>query len=340
MAIQVRKKENNTAQQVEAKEAEVVAAGTPDVSVKLPPMTDKFLMTSGTAMSWMMENRRMIILCVSVVVVVCLGIIGAMKIQENAKVEMSSKLSTVFATLHAPTKAEAEALNERAKAEFERQGISADTNDYLRFDYVVPSDEERYAALKTYMGTTIGEVEGTELLPSAQLLLAGVATHSGDLTMADAAYKKAESGSKDIRLFALLGEAENLTQNKKYQEAIAKYEEIDRMSAGYGSYIRLAQGNLYELMGDKENAIKVYTSVFRDFNHDTDHNIALTRLRLLTPEWKTLTLAPAAQPVAAPTQPAAASNPSAAPTQPAAASNPSAAPTQPAEAAPAAPVAQ
>ena len=44
-------------------------------------MTDKFLMTSGSALAWMMEHRRMIILVIAVVVVVCLSLIGVMKLR-------------------------------------------------------------------------------------------------------------------------------------------------------------------------------------------------------------------------------------------------------------------
>lgn len=290
MAIQVRKKENKN-EQIEVKEAEVVEAGTP-VDVKLPPMTDKFLMTSGSLMAWIMEHRRMIIFFVALTVIVCLSIIGAMQLNEKSKVDLSANLSTVFVTLHAPTEAEAQAENEKAKAAYEQKGISADTNDYLRYEYTVPSDEERFKALKAHLSSSIGAFDGTELSPAAHLLLAGIATHDGDMDTAKNAFDKVRAGSQDLRLFALLGEAENLTQNKQYKEAIDKYDEIDRLAAGYGSYVKLAQGNLYETMGDTAHAIEAYTSVIRDFNYETDHTIALTRLRLLTPDWKTLTLPP------------------------------------------------
>ena len=295
MAIQVRKKENRV-QEVEVKEPEVVEAGAPNVDVKLPPMTDKFLMTSGSALAWMMEHRRMIILVIAVVVVVCLSLIGVMNKQENEKVSKSSILSTVFVTLQAPTKAKAEEQDAQAKADFERKGIAAETNSYLKYEYTVPDDETRFKGIKKYLNDNMHEFDNTELVPMAQLLLAGAATHIGDTDTATAAFAKSQAGSADLKLFALLGEAETLTQAKQYTEAIAKYDEIDRLAAGYGSYIKLAQGNIYEIMGDKENAIKAYTTVFRDYDYDADHVIALTRLRLLTPDWQQLTL-PAAQPV-------------------------------------------
>ena len=329
MAIQVRKKENKV-EEVEVKEAEVVEAGAPNVDVKLPPMTDKFLMTSGSAFSWMMEHRRMIILVIAIVVAVCLSFIAVMNSQENARVEKSSILSTVFVTLHAPTKAQAEERDAQAKAEFERKGIAAETNSYLQYRYTVPDDATRYKGLTKYLNDNMPALAETELAPTAELLLAGVATHNGDMETAATAFNKAKTGSQDLKLFALFGEAENLTQEKKYAEAIAKYDEIDQLAAGYGSYIKLTQGNIYEMMGDTENAIKAYTSVFRDYNIDSDHVIAQTRLRLLTPDWQALIL-PAAAPAAA--APAAAPEAAPAPTAaPEAAPAPAAAP----EAAPAA----
>ena len=81
MAIKIRKKEEaQEVAQLDVKEPEVVAAGESEADVKIPEMNDKFLMSSGSVVAWLMKNRRLVTFFVIVIVVACLAVIGYFKI--------------------------------------------------------------------------------------------------------------------------------------------------------------------------------------------------------------------------------------------------------------------
>ncbi len=290
MAIQVRKKEEAQEQaqaQVE-NETEVVEAGAPEVNVKLPEMNDKFLMSSGNAMAWLMEHRRMVILVVCLVIVGCLSVIGVMRFQENGRVGRSELLSKAFVTLDAPTQEEAKNLESQRQAALTKQGIAAETSDILKVEYAVPDDAKRFALVQKYMTETANTLDSSEAGSSGRLLLAGVSMQNAKVDEAIKNYETAMAGSPDIRLFAIIGEAEALVESKKYDEAIAKYDQLASIGAGYGSYAKLSQAQIYEMTGKKDEAISAYTSVIRDFGQQDDHQVATARLRMLTPDWQKL----------------------------------------------------
>lgn len=314
MAIKIRKKEEAQENaQLEVKEPEVVAAGEPEADVKIPEMNDKFLMSSSSAVAWLMKNRRMVTFFVIVIVVACLAVIGYFRIVENGMTARSSELDVAFTTLAAPTEDQAAQEEAYREAALAKQGISAQADEILRYSYKVPDDAKRFEVVENYLNETVPKLAGEDLESAASLLQAGVAMRRNDLDNATAAYDRAVAGNDDVKLFALLGQAEILVQNKKYDEAIAKYNEIANLSSGYASFAILSQAQIYELKGDKEKAVAAYVRVIRDYGQQNDHAVAEARLRMLTPDWQKLIVqndaaapdsAPASEP-AAQDQPAA-----------------------------------
>ena len=302
MAIKIRKKEEaQEVAQLDVKEPEVVAAGESEADVKIPEMNDKFLMSSGSVVAWLMKNRRLVTFFVIVIVVACLAIIGYFKIVENGMIVRSSGLDAAFTTLAAPTEDQAAQEEAYREAALARQGISAQADEILRYSYKVPDDAKRFEVVENYLNDTVPKFAGEDLEAAASLLQAGVAMRRNNLEIATAAYDRAAAGNDDVRLFALLGQAETLVQNKKFDEAVAKYNEIANLSSGYASFAILSQAQIYELKGDKEKAVASYVRVIRDYGQQNDHAVAQARLRMLTPDWQKLIIQNgAAAPEAAP----------------------------------------
>ncbi|MCL2326163.1 MAG: tetratricopeptide repeat protein [Proteobacteria bacterium] len=292
MAIKVRKKVEEPPKVVLAKEAEVVEAGAPEVNVKVPVMDDRFLRASGSAVTWMMENRRMIFFVASLIVATCIGVIVFAHSKEASAVQRSSLLTNVFVTLDAPTDEEARRIEAEREAWRTRMGIEVNTDDILRISYTVPSDRRRFEALHAYFADVQAKLNGTSLAAPAALMQAGIAMRVGDLNLARAGYEQAsQSTHEDVRLFGLLGKAEVLLDEKKFDEALAVYDAITTLNPGFASFATLSQGQIYELSGQTDKAISAYQSVIRDFGQTADHRIAMARLRLLTADWASLVAA-------------------------------------------------
>jgi len=292
MAIKVRKKIEQAPEVSPVKEAEVVDSGAPEVNVKVPVMDDRFLRASGSAVTWMMENRRMIFFVAGLVVAVCIGAIAFAYSKEASAVQRSSLLTNVFVTLDAPTEEEAQYIEAKREMQRAQMGIAANADDILRISYRVPDDRRRFQALHDYFVDIQTKLSGTSLAAPAALMQAGIAMRVGVLDVARAGYDKAsQSTQEDIRLFGLLGKAEVLLDEKKFDEALAVYDAIIALNPGFASFATLSQGQIYELSGQIDKAISAYQSVIRDFGQTGDHRTALARLRLLTADWASLAVA-------------------------------------------------
>ncbi len=289
MAIQIRKKESAPQEALlDVKEAEVVGPGEPDANVKVPEMNDKFLMSSGTIVEWLMKNRRMVTLVITIIVVVCLSCIGYLKIQENGRVDRSALLDQAFTTLEAPTESVAKMTEEAIAQQNREAGLGLNDENVLHYSYTVPNDKVRFTAIQKNLEETAPSLAGTELEDFVTLFLAGTSSQLNDSAKANANFAKTEnSANADIKLFSLIGEADLLLSDKKYDEAIAKYNVIASMGSAYVSFANMQQGRIYELQGDVPKAVAMYVKVFKNPRQE-NHADAENRLRLLDPNWQTL----------------------------------------------------
>ena len=288
MAIQIRKK----AEEKKVLEPEVLPPEGADPSaqaavdgVKLPEMNDNFLRTSGTIMQWILEHRRMVILCVVIVVAVAFGFVGVNHFQESQATARSSVMSDVFVTYQAMTQPEADQLTKQSEEEMKSQGISGNLEDVLRPKNVVPDDNVRYAAIEDYLSKSLPGLAGESIGTSGKLMLAGVMSRRHDDATAAPVYDElAAAQNADVALFGQFGKAETLVGQKKYDEAIGVLDQIMAKNPKFSSYVTLEKARVYEIMGQTENAIAAYDAVLNQFNQPDDQKKAMARLRILTPD--------------------------------------------------------
>ncbi|MBQ1924612.1 MAG: tetratricopeptide repeat protein [Proteobacteria bacterium] len=310
MAIKIHKREE------EAKpvlEPEVLNAGGNDGGEEAPKAAvtglenDDFLIKSGNAMSWLMENRRMVGFVIGVLVIASLGFIFFRNQAENTAIKKSSFMTGAFETYTAMTQAQAEELERQRAAYLKQQGIAAESDDILHVTYTVRDDQTRYAMIEKHLKDSVQKIPGEIVEPTAELMLAGTQARIRSAAEAKATYEKAAtSASADVRLFALLGEAEMLIGEQKYDEAIQKLDAVTAANISFSSYVALEKGRIYEIKGETNNAIAAYDHIIRDFPNSGDEQKALARLRILTPDWANHMKAAAAPVVpAAPAAPAA-----------------------------------
>ena len=260
--------------------------GAPDLdSVKVPEMSDKFLRTSGSIFQWVLEHRRMVILCVAVVVLVAFGFVGVHYYGESVATERSSKLTDVFGAYQALTKEEAEALTRESEAYLAQQGIASNAEDVLRPKNVVPNNQIRFKAIKDHLQKTLPELAQDDVGKSGKLMLAGVTARLNDDAAAAAVYDEtANSLNSDVALFGQIGKAEALVGQQKYDEALAILEQVMAKNPKFSSYITMEKGRLFENMGQIDKAIQAYDAVLNQFNQPDDQAKAMARLRILTPD--------------------------------------------------------
>lgn len=290
MAIKIRKRVEEE-KRPEALEPEVLQPGgepAADVSnVAVPGMDDKFLETSGSMMSWLMEHRRMVILVACVVVVAAFSWLGIRHGMEVNATSLSQNLSDAFVTYSAITKAEAQEIETAREQYLKSQGIAADTTDILRFTYSVPDDRARFAMIEKYLSATLPNLEGKEVGISGELMLAGAMARLSHRDGAAAAYEAARaSRAPDVVMFADLGSIEMLLDAQKYDEAIARLDALMDRHPGMSAYATLQKGSIYELTGARDKAIAAYDKVIREFGQERDKAIATSRLRYLTADWR------------------------------------------------------
>ncbi len=294
MAIKIHKKEAEAPKVLEPEvlppsgsDAKPAAASDNDVAgVKVPGLDDNFLRTSGTVMSWLMEHRRMVILVVTLIIVASFGYLGVLRTKESIATSKSSIMTDVFFTYNSVTKDEAAQI-EAARLEYlKSQGIGAEASDILRYSNPVPNDQARYAAIEKYLNETLPDYKGEAIHSAGSLMLAGSTAKIHPADKAHPAYNEAAaSTSQDVKLFAMLGQAEMLVGEQKYSEAIAKLDEIMAFEPGFSSYATYEKARIYEISGDKDKAVDAYKAVITKFNQKIDQDRAQARLRILIPDW-------------------------------------------------------
>ncbi len=301
MAIKIRKQEENP----QVLEPEVLP---PDgeqgatSEVKLPGMDDDFLRKSSSIMSWILENRRMVIFVTAVIIIVAFSILGVTRFIESQATKRSSIMTDAFITYTALTKAEAAELERQRMEYMKQQGIAADAPDILHTTYTVPDNHSRFVAIEKYLKEKLTTYPGEAIETTGQLMLAGTEAKLHPANEAKTAYDKAmQSQSPDVQLFAMLGQAEMLVGEKKYDDAIALLDQIARNYPTFSSHVMLEKGRIYEIAGATDKAIEAYKAVFSS-NHQQDQLKATNRLRYLTPDWSELikTAATATAPVPTP----------------------------------------
>lgn len=304
MAIKIHRKEEETKQVLEP---EVLNAGgnASDSDGQKATVTglenDDFLIKSNNIMSWLMENRRMVGFVVGVVVVVALGFIFFNNQAEKTAVKKSSFMTGAFETYTALTKDEAETLEKQREAYLKQQGIAAEADDILRVTYTVKDDQTRYVMIEKHLKDHVQKIPGEIVEPTAELMLAGAQAKIRSAADARPAYDKAAASSNaDIRLFAMLGQAEMLVGEQKYDEALSMFDSIAAASPALSAYATFEKGRIHEIKGETDKAIAAYDRIIREFPNSGDDQKALARLRILTPDWANHMKAPAAPAPAAP----------------------------------------
>lgn len=285
MAIKIRKKVKLANETAPVLEPDVVDSGG-DLDVKVPAMDDSFLATSHTVIGWMMEHRRLLSFVVAMLVLLSVSIVAFRYHNETRTVERSSVLSDALVTYGAMTTEEANILEAMDAQRLAEQGIAATAREPLRVSYSVPSDTLRHEAIVAYLGEALDAYSGSGVAELGRLMAAGSLMRLARDEEAASIYEGLrQSEREDVRLFALLGAAESLIGVEKYEEAVAVYDEVAAISGSYGSFAALSKGRLYEVMGERDKAILAYSSVLQEFGQASDQQVAMARLRLLTPDW-------------------------------------------------------
>lgn len=300
MAIKIRKRveaEAPAEEKIEALEPEVLpplgkegedsqAENNDNANVKLPGMEDKFLQTSNNMLEKLMEHRRAVTACIVTALVLAFAWIGIHYFIEQSAINKSAFMNQAFVTYTALTTAQTEEI-EAARLEYMKsQGIAADAPDILRFSYSVPSEKQRYAAISKYLKSEVTAVAQENIGKTAQLMLAGSDAKLLDNANAETAYNAAATSEiQDVRLFAELGQIELFIGAKKYDQALAKLDELMVNNPSFSSYATLEKGRIYEIQGATDNAIKAYDQVINTFGQPADQDIARARLRYLTADW-------------------------------------------------------
>lgn len=295
MAIKIHKKEAEAPKVLEPEVlppsgANAKPASAPDdndvAGVKVPGLDDNFLRTSGTIMSWLMENRRMVILVVTIIIVASFGYLGIQRANESVATSKSSIMTDVFFTYNSVTKDEAAQI-EAARLEYlKSQGIGAEASDILRYSNPVPDDHARYVAIEKYLSQKLPEYNGEAIQTAGDLMLAGSIAKIHPADKALPVYDEAAtSASNDVKLFAMLGQAEMLVGEQKYADAIAKYDQIMAIEPGFSSFATFEKARIFEISGDNDKAVEAYKAVITNYNQKYDQDRAQARLRILIPDW-------------------------------------------------------
>ena len=298
MAIKIRKQEDNPQvlePEVLPPDGEQGAVG----EVKLPGMDDDFLRKSSSIMAWIMENRRMVIFITAVIVVIAFSILGVTRYIESQATKRSSVMTDAFVTYTALTKDEAAELERQRMEYMKQQGIAADAPDILHTTYTVPDNHSRFVAIEKYLKEALAKYPGEAIETTGQLMLAGTEAKLHPAAEVKPAYDKAmQSLSPDVQLFAMLGQAEMLVGEKKYEEALGVLDKIMVQNPTFTSHVMLEKGRIYEITGATDKAIDAYKAVFAS-DHQLDQQMATIRLRYLTPDWSELVKKAAPAPVPA-----------------------------------------
>lgn len=257
--------------------------------IKAPEMNDKFMMRSSSAMSWLIENRRMVTLVIGVILAIAFIFIGIQKHAESVATEQSSKLlSDVLISYNAPTEELAKQINEERERYLKSQGIAAEADSALKFAITVPNERLRFIGIQQYLSKELGEkkFENTPIEKTGYLMLAGAVSRLSPAAEAEAVYHTASSSNNsDVKLFSMLGTAEMLVGQQKYDEAMALYDQIAINSAAFTSYVRFEKARIYEIKGAIQDAIAQYDLILRESGDVAAKTRATSQLRLLTPDW-------------------------------------------------------
>ena len=292
MAIKIRKKVEQEKKVLEPEvlppegaDAASAEDGAAELGVKVPEINDNFLRTSGTMMQWILEHRRMVILCVAIVVIVAFSFVGFNHYKESQATERSSQLTDVFDAYLASTKAQAEQITRESEAQIQSQGIAGNLEDVLHPKNVVPDDHIRYVAIEDHLKKTLPGLPQENIGTSGKLMLAGVTARLHDDATAAPVYAElAVAQNTDVALFGQLGNAETLIGQQKYEEALKVLDLIIAKNPKFSSYMTVEKGRVYEMMGQIDNAIQAYDDVLNKFNQPDDQAKAMARLRILTPD--------------------------------------------------------
>lgn len=285
MAIKIRKKIEVAKDTTPVLEPDLIESGA-ELDVKVPEMNDGFLTTSHTVIDWMMEHRRLLLFAAAMIVLLSAGFVAFRYHQETQVTERSSVLSGTLVTYDAMTTEQARALEAMAAKQLADQGIAATSTESLRVSYSVPNDTLRYEAIVKHLDQELGAISGSGVADLGHLMQAGSLMRLTRDAEAAVIYDQLRTSKReDVRLFALLGVAESLAGAGKYAEAVLVYDEIAAISGSYGSFAALSKGRLYEVIGDREKAILAYSAVLDEFGQASDQQVAMGRLRLLTPDW-------------------------------------------------------
>lgn len=306
MAIKIRKKVDSPETTEQQSLSPEIVDEEQDLSnaIRIPDkaMDDRFVRTSGTLFSWVLENGRKIALVAAIIVICVIAIVIFSRSKESDIAEKSTVLGDALITLRAPTQEQANADLALQQARLQQQGIAADTQEVLAFSYTVPNDQVRREVIYDHLQKSVPVFKGQAIQIPVELMSAGFAMQLGKIEEAQRDYNSAATTTdEDIRLFAQLGQANILAGQGNYEEAIKVYEEIQSSSGSfYASFATLNIARLYEESKNNEKAIQAYTKVVKEYNQPSDVHAATERLKLLTPKWEEIIAPQAILPANAP----------------------------------------
>lgn len=303
MAIKIRKK---------IEEEKVIRADNPEVlppeggenkpedvaaEVKIPGLDDEFLATSGSALQWLMEHRRMVVLVSCLAIIASVAVIGVRYASEASMISKSEVLTDAFVTYNALTTEQAQSLENARRDYLAQQGIAADTSDVLKSSYTVPDDKTRFAAIENHLVKALPNYSEDEIGTTAKLMLAGAQARLDHVDTAKVSYDSAsKSKLDDVRVFAQLGQIEMLINASQYADAIAILDDIMQKHPGLSAYATLEKGRIYEITGEIDKAIAAYAQVSREFGKESDKSLAMSRLKYLTKDWESYAMPEAPTP--------------------------------------------
>ena len=264
-----------------------VNTGNANLNVQLPGMEDNFLKKSNSAMEWLLEHRRAVIGIAAFVLIVAIAVIGVQRANERAAEDDSSVLTNAFTAYTAMTKAQADEWEKMQTEYMKSRGIAAEAPDILHVEYSVPDEHTRYVGISNYLSESLPKLGDKPVAVTGQLMRAGAIARISGSEVAEPAYQMAaDSLDKNVSLFGKLGKIEVLVGEKKYDEALSMLDALanDNNYASLYSYLTLEKARILEITGKTEEAIKSYTEVL-EMNRKQDEQIALERLRVLTPDW-------------------------------------------------------
>jgi tetratricopeptide (TPR) repeat protein len=238
---------------------------------------DEFVSFTMKAGQWVRDHQRLVIFVSVAVVVIVVAVALTVQLTGNYRVKASEGLWTAVETGAAPV------------VDPDReQDIPANIR---KFDSV---DERSAAAIKAFK-VAVDENGKSTAGQAARLALAALTLEKGEYPAAHKLYESfldAPDGLSEFEGLALEGVGYCLEGQKNYDQALAKYRQLEKISDGdYQDVARYHQARMLEKLNKRDEALDLYRGVVRRADQATEDTVtnlfardrAEARLALLDP---------------------------------------------------------